>query len=165
MFTRAYSEISLLKELNHPNIVKLEDVLMEESRLYLIFEFLSMDLKKYMDSLGNGKVCHCFVLIRYTMLVTAICMKKFLLHIRSVCNASAFCVFVILHQIVRFIIKFQMKLEINMTTNMQAIFGKLLSWYWIISISGKISSNMHKTKGVINAYNMMSTNVKQIKSF
>lgn len=51
-------EISLLKELNHPNIVKLEDVLMEESRLYLIFEFLSMDLKKYMDSLGSGKVCN-----------------------------------------------------------------------------------------------------------
>ncbi|KOB74245.1 Bm cdc2 [Operophtera brumata] len=52
----AIREISLLKELNHPNIVKLEDVLMEESRLYLIFEFLSMDLKKYMDSLGSGKV-------------------------------------------------------------------------------------------------------------
>ncbi|CAH0595438.1 unnamed protein product [Chrysodeixis includens] len=51
----AIREISLLKELNHPNIVKLEDVLMEESRLYLIFEFLSMDLKKYMDSLGSGK--------------------------------------------------------------------------------------------------------------
>ncbi|XP_014368219.1 cyclin-dependent kinase 1 [Papilio machaon] len=51
----AIREISLLKELNHPNIVKLEDVLMEESRLYLIFEFLAMDLKKYMDSLGSGK--------------------------------------------------------------------------------------------------------------
>lgn len=51
-----YREISLLKELEHPNIVKLEDVLMEEARLYLIFEFLSMDLKKYMDSLGSGKV-------------------------------------------------------------------------------------------------------------
>lgn len=51
-----FREISLLKELNHPNIVKLEDVLMEEARLYLIFEFLSMDLKKYMDSLGSGKV-------------------------------------------------------------------------------------------------------------
>ncbi|KAI8442357.1 hypothetical protein MSG28_005879 [Choristoneura fumiferana] len=52
----AIREISLLKELNHPNIVKLEDVLMEESRLYLIFEFLSMDLKKYMDSLGSGRL-------------------------------------------------------------------------------------------------------------
>lgn len=34
----------------------LEDVLMEESRLYLIFEFLSMDLKKYLDSLGPNKL-------------------------------------------------------------------------------------------------------------
>lgn len=29
---------------------------MEEARLYLIFEFLSMDLKKYMDQLGQGKL-------------------------------------------------------------------------------------------------------------
>ena len=33
-------------------VYSLEDVLMEESRLYLILEFLSMDLKKYLDSLG-----------------------------------------------------------------------------------------------------------------
>lgn len=50
----AIREISLLKELKHPNIVSLIDVLMEETRLYLIFEYLSMDLKKYMDSLGPG---------------------------------------------------------------------------------------------------------------
>lgn len=49
----AIREISLLKELTHPNIVSLIDVLMEESRLYLIFEYLTMDLKKYMDSLGS----------------------------------------------------------------------------------------------------------------
>ncbi|GLH05238.1 Cyclin-dependent kinase 1 [Gryllus bimaculatus] len=52
----AIREISLLKELQHPNIVSLEDVIMEESRLYLIFEFLSMDLKKYMDTLGSGNL-------------------------------------------------------------------------------------------------------------
>ncbi|XP_043289405.1 cyclin-dependent kinase 1 [Venturia canescens] len=52
----AIREISLLKELKHPNIVGLSDVLMEESRLYLIFEYLTMDLKKYMDSLGSGKL-------------------------------------------------------------------------------------------------------------
>lgn len=49
----AIREISLLKELNHPNIVSLIDVLMEEAKLYLIFEYLTMDLKKYMDTLGN----------------------------------------------------------------------------------------------------------------
>lgn len=47
----AIREISLLKELQHPNIVALQDVIMEEKRLYLIFEFLSYDLKKYLDKL------------------------------------------------------------------------------------------------------------------
>ena len=28
---------------------------MQESRLYLIFEFLSMDLKKYLDSIPSGE--------------------------------------------------------------------------------------------------------------
>ena len=39
-----------MKELQHPNIVLLSDVLMQEAKLYLIFEFLTMDLKKYMDT-------------------------------------------------------------------------------------------------------------------
>ncbi|KAK9887770.1 hypothetical protein WA026_000085 [Henosepilachna vigintioctopunctata] len=51
----ALREISLLKELRHPNVVSLEDVLMEESRIYLIFEYLMMDLKKYMDKIEKGK--------------------------------------------------------------------------------------------------------------
>lgn len=34
---------------------RLLDVLMQESRLYLIFEFLSMDLKKYLDSIPSGQ--------------------------------------------------------------------------------------------------------------
>uniref|UniRef100_A0A2K6U5T9 Protein kinase domain-containing protein n=1 Tax=Saimiri boliviensis boliviensis TaxID=39432 RepID=A0A2K6U5T9_SAIBB len=48
-------EISLLKQLRHPNIVSLQDVLMEDSRLYLTFEFLSTDLKKYLDSTPPGQ--------------------------------------------------------------------------------------------------------------
>ncbi|XP_035669414.1 cyclin-dependent kinase 1-like [Branchiostoma floridae] len=51
----AIREISLLKELVHPNIVNLQDVLMQESKLYLVFEFLTMDLKKYMDSIPSGQ--------------------------------------------------------------------------------------------------------------
>ncbi|PSN33260.1 Cyclin-dependent kinase 1 [Blattella germanica] len=47
----AIREISLLKELQHPNIVSLGEIIMDDARLYLIFEFLSMDLKKYLDSL------------------------------------------------------------------------------------------------------------------
>ncbi|XP_032945523.1 cyclin-dependent kinase 3 isoform X2 [Rhinolophus ferrumequinum] len=46
----AIREISLLKELKHPNIVRLLDVMHNEKKLYLVFEFLSQDLKKFMDS-------------------------------------------------------------------------------------------------------------------
>lgn len=41
----AIREITILKELQHSNIVALQDVIMQENRLYLVFEFLSMDLK------------------------------------------------------------------------------------------------------------------------
>jgi cyclin-dependent kinase 1 len=51
----AVREVSMLKELHHPNIVDLQCVIMEENRLYLIFEFLSMDLKKYMESEHGSK--------------------------------------------------------------------------------------------------------------
>lgn len=37
------------------NLFSLQDVLMQDSRLYLIFEFLSMDLKKYLDSIPSGQ--------------------------------------------------------------------------------------------------------------
>ncbi|KAJ3027188.1 UNVERIFIED_CONTAM: Cyclin-dependent kinase catalytic subunit [Siphonaria sp. JEL0065] len=47
----AIREISLLKELNHPNIVNLLDIVHNDAKLYLIFEFLDLDLKKYMDSI------------------------------------------------------------------------------------------------------------------
>ncbi|KAI8620621.1 kinase-like domain-containing protein, partial [Chytriomyces sp. MP71] len=47
----AIREISLLKELRHPNIVRLLDIVHNDAKLYLIFEFLDLDLKKYMDSI------------------------------------------------------------------------------------------------------------------
>lgn len=45
-----HREISLLKELNHPTVVRLHEVIHAESKLYLVFEFLEFDLKKYMDA-------------------------------------------------------------------------------------------------------------------
>ncbi|KAF5269888.1 hypothetical protein FQR65_LT05686 [Abscondita terminalis] len=51
----AIREMSLLKELRHQNIVMLQDVIMEEARIHLIFEFLSIDLKNYLNKLGSGK--------------------------------------------------------------------------------------------------------------
>ncbi|XP_034247855.1 cyclin-dependent kinase 2 isoform X2 [Thrips palmi] len=46
----AIREISLLKELTHPNVVQLLDVVHCEKKLFLVFEFLTYDLKKYLDS-------------------------------------------------------------------------------------------------------------------
>jgi len=50
----AIREISLLKELQHPNIVRLIDVIHTEHKLTLVFEFLDQDLKKYLDVCDNG---------------------------------------------------------------------------------------------------------------
>ncbi|KAJ3101678.1 Cyclin-dependent kinase catalytic subunit [Phlyctochytrium planicorne] len=49
----AIREISVLKELNHANVVKLLDIVNQDQKLYLIFEFLDLDLKKYMDSIPS----------------------------------------------------------------------------------------------------------------
>ncbi|XP_076791551.1 cyclin-dependent kinase 3 isoform X2 [Arvicanthis niloticus] len=46
----AIREITLLKELKHPNIIKLLDVIHREKKLYMVFEFLTQDLRKRMDS-------------------------------------------------------------------------------------------------------------------
>jgi len=50
----AIREISLLKELPHPNIVTLYNVVHEDNKLYLVFEYLDQDLKKYMDMCGKN---------------------------------------------------------------------------------------------------------------
>nr|AAB28423.1 Cdc2D57 product {P element-induced G to R mutation at residue 148} [Drosophila melanogaster, Peptide Mutagenesis, 297 aa] [Drosophila melanogaster]AAP13987.1 cdc2-like kinase [Drosophila melanogaster] len=79
----AIREISLLKELKHENIVCLEDVLMEENRIYLIFEFLSMDLKKYMDSLPVDKHMESELVRSYLYQITSailFCHRRRVLH-------------------------------------------------------------------------------------
>jgi len=50
----AIREISLLKELAHPNVVSLKNVVHQDNKLYLVFEFLDRDLKKYMELVGKS---------------------------------------------------------------------------------------------------------------
>lgn len=49
----AIREISLLKELQHINIVKLLDIIHADNKLFLVFEYLNQDLKKYMELYQN----------------------------------------------------------------------------------------------------------------
>lgn len=57
----AIREISLLKEMQDPSVVRLHNIVYAESdNLYLVMEFVDLDLKKYMDALpvsdgGRGK--------------------------------------------------------------------------------------------------------------
>ncbi|KAK2735007.1 Cyclin-dependent kinase catalytic subunit [Myotisia sp. PD_48] len=57
----AIREISLLKEMKDPNIVRLFNIVHADGhKLYLVFEYLDLDLKKYMEALpvsegGRGK--------------------------------------------------------------------------------------------------------------
>eukprot|EP01096_Ripella_sp_DP13-Kostka_P002831 TRINITY_DN1398_c1_g1_i1.p1 TRINITY_DN1398_c1_g1~~TRINITY_DN1398_c1_g1_i1.p1 ORF type:complete len:293 (+),score=120.60 TRINITY_DN1398_c1_g1_i1:326-1204(+) len=53
----AIREISLLKELDHPNVVKLYDVIHTEKKLTLVFEYLDQDLKQYLDEC-RGNIPH-----------------------------------------------------------------------------------------------------------
>ena len=48
----AIREISILKQMNHMGIVKLIETINGEKKLYLIFEFLDYDLKKFLDAKG-----------------------------------------------------------------------------------------------------------------
>lgn len=45
-------EISILKQLEHPTIVKLFDQIYENAELYLVFEYMPYDLKAYLDTEG-----------------------------------------------------------------------------------------------------------------
>lgn len=54
MLSLAIREISLLKELHHPNIVRLIDVVHTDRRLILVFEYLEQDLKKALDECKRG---------------------------------------------------------------------------------------------------------------
>jgi serine/threonine protein kinase len=45
----AIREIAFLRELRHPNIVQMLDIIQDVARVYIIFELLDSDLKSYMN--------------------------------------------------------------------------------------------------------------------
>ena len=51
----AIREISLMKELRHPNIVRLLDVVHTEDVLMLVFEYMDQDMKKYIDGCVHNR--------------------------------------------------------------------------------------------------------------
>ena len=62
-------EVSLLKELHHPNVVQLKDVFFLPSKtLYLLFEWCDYDLKRYMRSLNYQLTACCIQSFTYQML-------------------------------------------------------------------------------------------------
>ena len=64
----AIREISLLKEVQHPNVVKLKDIVHGEEKLYLIFEYLDYDLKKHLEINGSPFLPHIVKSYLYQML-------------------------------------------------------------------------------------------------
>lgn len=47
--TTAMREAAILKQLNHPNIIKLYDVFLTDERCYFLLEYMDEDLKHYLD--------------------------------------------------------------------------------------------------------------------
>lgn len=46
-------EITILRELSHPNIIELKNVICKESKLYLLMEYLDYDLNKFLQESGD----------------------------------------------------------------------------------------------------------------
>lgn len=70
-------EISLLRDLRHENIVQLYDVCHRSNRLFLVFEYLDLDLKQFVDSTpalyGNHRLIKLFV---FHLLRGLVCCHK-----------------------------------------------------------------------------------------
>lgn len=76
----AIREISLLKELSHPNVVQLVDVVYMDCKLYLVFEYMDQDLKQFMDRGANIGVTTLKSLLYQIFSGTAFCHSHRILH-------------------------------------------------------------------------------------
>ena len=77
----AIREISILKQMRHPNIIRLIDLIHGEKKLYLVFEFMDHDLKKFLDK--NGEALPPKLVKSYLYQITSAiryCHSKRILH-------------------------------------------------------------------------------------
>lgn len=76
-------EISILKDIKHDNIVNLYDVIFKDNKLWLIFELLHYDLKKYLESIPDDLQLSESLIRSYIyqlLLGTAYCHSKKIIH-------------------------------------------------------------------------------------
>uniref|UniRef100_A0A0K0DXT1 Protein kinase domain-containing protein n=1 Tax=Strongyloides stercoralis TaxID=6248 RepID=A0A0K0DXT1_STRER len=67
-------EIAMLREVKHPNIVSLEGTILKPNRVYLIFEFIQSDLRKYLDQIQKGQLMESNVVMSFLyQICQAIC--------------------------------------------------------------------------------------------
>jgi len=79
----AIREISLLREIQQKNIVGLKDVVIEDKKLYLVFEFLDKDLKAVLESLGKEEFLDPQLVKKFLYQIlqgTAACHARRILH-------------------------------------------------------------------------------------
>ena len=77
----ALREISLLKEIQHPQTVRLHDVYHSDNKLYLIFDFIDFDLKRFMTGLPGPLSTRQIKSLSYQMIRgIAFCHSHRLLH-------------------------------------------------------------------------------------
>jgi len=79
----AIREISVLKELEHPNVVTLIEVIFDKNKLYLVFEFLSMDLRKWLESLPEQELPSAKLVKSYMcqmLQATVFCHQRRIIH-------------------------------------------------------------------------------------
>ena len=77
----ALREITILRELQHPNIIELKDVICNNNKLYLLFEFAEYDLRKYLEEIDKNLEEETIKSFLYQILdALAYCHSKKIIH-------------------------------------------------------------------------------------
>jgi serine/threonine protein kinase len=70
-----------LQELKHANIVELKDIVHGENKLYLVFEYFNLDMKKYLDTTGGPMQSPMVKQMMYQLLQGLVhCHKRRIMH-------------------------------------------------------------------------------------